>query len=86
MGFSGKSITWSALPVADRFHLIHNLAEALTQVFTTQGRALDAVNATGRQQPIPLPDGTSAVPVPPPPTPPAEQARRPSAPPAGRPL
>jgi transposase len=61
--------------VADRFHLIQNLAEALTQVFTTQGRALDAVNATGRQQPIPLPDGTRAVPVPPPPTPPAEQAR-----------
>ena len=28
-----------------------------------------------RQQPVPLPDGTRAVPVPPPPTPPAEQAR-----------
>jgi transposase len=65
----------AATQVADRFHLIQNLAEALTQVFTTQGRALDAVNATGRQQPIPLPDGTSAVPVPPPPTPPAEKAR-----------
>jgi transposase len=65
----------AAIQVADRFHLIQNLAEALTQVFTTHGRALDAVNATGRQQPIPLPDGTSAVPVPPPPTPPAEQAR-----------
>src|SRR5712692_7302317 len=37
--------------------------------------ALDAVNATVRQQPVPLPDGTSAVPVPPPPTPPPEQAR-----------
>ena len=65
----------AATQVADRFHLIQNLAEALTQVFTTQGRALDAVNATGRQQPGPLPDGTHAVPVPPPPTPPAEQAR-----------
>ena len=65
----------AATQVADRFHLMQNLAEALTQVFTTHGRALDAVNATGRQQPMPLPDGTSAVPVPPPPTPPAEQAR-----------
>ena len=61
--------------VADRFLLIQNLAEALDQVFTTQHQALDAVNATARQQPVPLPDGTSAVPVPPPPTPPAEQAR-----------
>jgi transposase len=61
--------------VADRFHLLQNLAEALTHVFTTHGRALDAVNATEHQQPVPLPDGTSAVPVPPPPTPPAEQAR-----------
>src|SRR6266699_3681695 len=70
-----------ATQVADRFHLLQNLAEALTQVFTTHGRALDAVNATEHQQPVPLPDGTSAVPVPPPPTPPAE---RPRAPPAGR--
>ena len=65
----------AATQVADRFHLMQNLADALTQVFTTQSRALDAVNATGRQQPVPLPNGTSAVPVPPPPTPPAEQAR-----------
>jgi transposase len=64
-----------ATQVADRFHLIQNLAEALDQVFTTQHQALDAVNATERQQPVPLPDGTSAVPVPPPPTPSAEQAR-----------
>jgi transposase len=61
--------------VADRFHLIQNLAEALTQVFTTQGRALDAVNVAERPQLVPLPDGTHAVPVPPPPTPPAEAAR-----------
>jgi len=65
----------AATQVADRFHLLQNLAEALTHVFTTHGRALDAVNATAHQQPVPLPDGTSAVPVPPPPTPPAEQAR-----------
>jgi len=65
----------AATQVADRFHLLQNLAEALTQVFTTYGRVLDAVNAMERQQPVPLSDGTNAVPVPPPPTPPAEQAR-----------
>ena len=54
---------------------MQNLAEALTHVFTTYGRALDAVNATAHQQPVLLPNGTSAVPVPPPPTPPAEEAR-----------
>src|SRR5919108_6123568 len=64
-----------ATQVADRFHLLQNLAEALTHVFTTHSRALDAVNATEHQQPVLLPDGTSAVPVPPPPTPPAEEAR-----------
>src|SRR5438094_375722 len=65
----------AATQVADRFHLVQNLADALTQVFTTQGAALDAVNATACQQPVSLPDGSVAVPVPPPPTPPAEQAR-----------
>ncbi len=65
----------AATQVADRFHLLQNLAEALTQVFTTQGQALDAVNATVRQQPVLLPDGAVAVPVPPPPTPPPEQER-----------
>lgn len=64
-----------ATQVADRFHVLQNLAEALTQVFTTHGRALDAVNATQHQQPVLLPDGTSVVMVPPPPTPPAEEAR-----------
>src|SRR5262244_1264290 len=60
---------------ADRFHLVPNLAEALDPIFTTHHHALDAVNAAARQQPVPLPDGTLAVPVPPPPPPPAEQAR-----------
>jgi transposase len=59
----------AATQVADRFHLIQNLAEALDQIFTTHHHALDAVNAAARQQPVPLPDGTLAVPVPPPPTP-----------------
>jgi transposase len=61
---------------ADRFHLVQNLAEALAEVLTTQHQALTAVNATQRPQPVPLPDGTLAIPVPPPPTPPraAQQA------------
>src|SRR5262247_637561 len=65
----------NATQVADRFHLLQNLAEALEPVFTTHDRALQAVNATMCQQPVPLPDGTVAVAVPPPPTPPAEEAR-----------
>jgi DNA-binding NarL/FixJ family response regulator len=59
----------AATQVADRFHLLQNLAETLTQVFTTHSTALDAVDAAVRQRPVPLPDGTVAVPVPPPPTP-----------------
>jgi len=65
----------TAIQVADRFHLIQNLAEALEPVFTTHAHALQAVNAAMRQQPVLLSNGTQAVPVPPPPTPPAEEAR-----------
>lgn len=55
----------TATQVADRFHLVQNLREALEQVFLTQRHSLDAVNATLRQQPVLLPDGALAVPVPP---------------------
>src|SRR5712671_6226714 len=65
----------TAMQVADRFHLFQNLAEALVEVFSTHQKALAAVNATACQQPIQLPDGTVAVPVPPPPTPRREQER-----------
>ena len=58
-----------ATQVADRFHLLQNLAEALEEVFTTQHQAFAAVNTARCQQPVPLPDGTVAVPVPPPLTP-----------------
>ena len=54
-----------AMQVADRFHLLQNLAEALTQVFATHGQALDTVNDAWRQQPVPFADGGVAVPVPP---------------------
>jgi transposase len=57
--------TPAATQVADRFHLLQNLREALDQVFITQSHVLDAVNETMRQQPVPLPDGTMGVPVPP---------------------
>ena len=55
----------AATQVADRFHLLQNLREALDQVFSTPSQALDAVNALVHQQPVPLPDGALAVPVPP---------------------
>jgi transposase len=55
----------AATQVADRFHLLQNLREALDQVFITHSPILDAVNETMRQQPVPLPDGAMAVPVPP---------------------
>jgi hypothetical protein len=55
----------AATQVADRFHLLQNLREALDQVFSTHSQALDAVNVLVHQQPVPLPDGTMAVPVPP---------------------
>jgi transposase len=54
-----------ATQVADRFHLLQNLREALDQVFSTHSQALDAVNATLQPQPVPLSDGALAVSVPP---------------------
>jgi transposase len=63
----------AAPQVADRFHLVQHLAEALTEVCTTQRTALDTVNAAARQQPVPLPAGAVAVPVPSPVTPPLAQ-------------
>ena len=47
------------------FHLMQNLREALDQVFSTHSQAVDAVNGLMHQQPVLLPDGALAVPVPP---------------------
>jgi transposase len=55
-----------AIQVADRFHLLQHLAEALDQIFNAQRSTLEAVNAALRGPPVPRPDGTVAVPVPPP--------------------
>ena len=65
----------AATQVADRFHLLQNLRKTLDQVFLTHGQALEAVNALMRQQPVPLPDGAVAVPVPPHAMPPPAQQR-----------
>jgi transposase len=54
----------AATQVADRFHLLQNLREALDQVFVTHRQALEAVNALERQQPVALSTGAVAVPVP----------------------
>ena len=54
-----------ATQVADRFHLLQNLVEALEYVFHTHRTALDAVNDTRRPQGVPLTEGTMAVAVPP---------------------
>jgi transposase len=54
----------AAIQVADRFHLLQNLREALDQVFITHSHVLDAVNETLRQRPVPLTEGAMAVPVP----------------------
>jgi transposase len=59
-----------ATQVADRCHWLQKRREALDEVFTTPHQALDTVNAARHQPPVPLPDGTVAVPVPPPATPP----------------
>jgi transposase len=59
----------TALQVADRFHLLQNLVEALAQVFNTHDKALKAVNEALSQAPVTQPNGTVAVPVPPPPPP-----------------
>jgi transposase len=54
-----------AIQVADRFHLVQNLAEALDQVFSAHGNALKAVNDARSCIPVLQADGRTAVPVPP---------------------
>src|SRR5207237_352303 len=56
--------TPAATQVADRFHLLQNLREALDQVFLTHAKTLDAINALVHQQPVVLSDGAGAVSVP----------------------
>jgi transposase len=53
----------AATQVADRFHLLQNLREALDQVFLTHAKTLDAVNALLHQPPVVLSNGAVAVPI-----------------------
>jgi transposase len=64
-----------ATQVADRFHLLQNLAEALDQVFSAHGNALKAVRDTLSRAAVVQPDGRTAVPVPPPMPSPQAQTR-----------
>jgi transposase len=64
-----------AIQVADRFHLLQNLTEALDQVFSAHGKALKVVSAMLSRTSIVQPDGRAAVAVPPPMTSPQERRR-----------
>lgn len=59
-----------AIQVADRFHLLQNLAETLDQVFNAHVKTLGALNKARSQKPVPQADGTLAAPGPPPANPP----------------
>jgi transposase len=56
----------AAIQVADRFHLVQNLAEVLDQVFNAHIQELNALNDARRQTPVLQPNGIPAAPVPPP--------------------
>ncbi|MGH8056962.1 MAG: ISL3 family transposase [Candidatus Entotheonellia bacterium] len=64
-----------AIQVADRFHLLQNLAEALEQVFSAHAKALEAIKDANSHTPVPRSDGSMAVHVPPPPRAPAAQVK-----------
>jgi transposase len=55
-----------AIQVADRFHLVQNLAEVLDQVFNAHIQELIALNDARHHTLVPQPDGALAAPVPPP--------------------
>jgi transposase len=54
-----------ATQVADRFHLVQNLAETLTQIFNRHSPAFQVVNEASSRTPHLRPDGTVVMPVPP---------------------
>lgn len=63
----------SAIQVADRFHLLQNLAEALAQVFGAHSQTLKTVASTHSLSSFTAQDGTVVVPVLPPQPMPKEQ-------------
>lgn len=62
-----------AIQVADRFHLLQNLAEALAQVFGAHSQTLKTVASTHSLSSVTAQDGTVVVPVLPPQQMPKEQ-------------
>lgn len=62
-----------AIQVADRFHLLQNLAEVLEQVLGAQGKALKAVDTAQRLALATKVEGVRVVPIGPPATPPKLQ-------------
>jgi len=64
-----------AIQVADRFHLLQNLSEALDQVFSAHGSVLTEVKKQLESKPIIREDGTVTVPVPPTRPPPLARQR-----------
>src|SRR5215467_5615902 len=54
-----------ATQVADRFHLVQNLVETLTQIFNRHSPAFQVVNEAISRTPHLQPDGTVVMPVPP---------------------
>jgi len=56
----------AAIQVADRVHLVQNLAEVLDQVFNAHSQELNVRNDARHHTPVPQPHGALAAPVPPP--------------------
>lgn len=56
----------AAIQVAERFHLVQNLAEVLEQVLNAHIQERNALNDARHPTPVSQPDGTLAAPVPPP--------------------
>jgi transposase len=59
----------AAMQVADRFHLVQNLAAALEQVFSAHHQDLEALHEAQSHELVTREDGSVAVPVPAPPRP-----------------
>src|SRR5216683_5456646 len=64
-----------AVQVADRFHVMQNVAAALEQVFTAHHQDLEALNEAQSQKLVTRDDGSVVVPVPPAPRTPTVQER-----------
>jgi transposase len=64
-----------ATQVADRFHLMQNLADALEQVLSAHSKDLERIDEKRRQEPIMGAEGSMAAPVPPPPRQPTAEEK-----------